>query len=279
MILEEWEGYLLVFVGNKVYLADSRAMATYENHLEYEWFYWELEKSVTCTRVHNGVLYLGTRDGIYEMKHKPAGYTEVTFTEENGQYVLYGESRQEATPTPDAPVNITNTYKAGVRYIANVNGRRYRFELDEDLRSVGETKDEIRIVDGELKVIRKIGDVVFTTEAPLGNVCRIPHIDTEFYIGQRIITIQTDCLEPAYLEYALSSDKFREKIAEKSSGSTVTGIRSKLLEQLTIPIPPRKLQTQFATFVEQVDKSKFDIQQSIDKLETLKKSLMQQYFG
>ena len=91
--------------------------------------------------------------------------------------------------------------------------------------------------------------------------------------------MQTDCLEPAYLEYALSSDTFREKIAEKSSGSTVIGIRSKLLEQLTIPVPPRKLQTQFATFVEQVDKSKFEIQKSLEKLEILKKFLMQQYFG
>ena len=102
----------------------------------------------------------------------------------------------------------------------------------------------------------KIGDVVFTTEAPLGNVCRIPYIDTEFYIGQRIITLQTECLEPAYLEYALASDKFRKKTSEKASGSTVTGIRSKLLEQLTIPVPPITLQQRFARFVEQTDKSK-----------------------
>ena len=122
------------------------------------------------------------------------------------------------------------------------------------------------------------GDVVFTTEAPLGNVCRIPHIDTEFYIGQRIITMQTKCLKPEYLEYALSSDKFKEKIESKSSGSTVTGIRSKLLEQLTIPVPPFALQEQFAAFIKQVDKSKLTIQRSLDKLEVLKKALMQQYF-
>ena len=125
----------------------------------------------------------------------------------------------------------------------------------------------------------KIGDVVFTTEAPLGNVCRIPYIDTEFYIGQRIITMQTDFLEPAYLEYALASDEFKRKLIEKSSGSTVTGIRSKLLEQLTIPVPNRDLQEQFAAFVKQIDKSKFAVQQSLDKLETLKKALMQKYFG
>ena len=67
MILEEWEGYLLVFVGNRVYLADSRAMYANGNHSEYEWFYWELDKEVTCTCVHNGVLYVGTEDGIYTM--------------------------------------------------------------------------------------------------------------------------------------------------------------------------------------------------------------------
>ena len=91
--------------------------------------------------------------------------------------------------------------------------------------------------------------------------------------------MQTELLEPAYLEYAISSDDFKRKIAEKSSGSTVTGIRSKLLEQLTIPVPPRVLQEQFTAFVEQTDKSKLAIQQSLDKLELLKKSLMQKYFG
>jgi len=67
MLLEEWEGYLLVFIENKVYLADSRATFTNENHIEYEWFYWELDKKITCTRVHNGMLYLGTADGVYTL--------------------------------------------------------------------------------------------------------------------------------------------------------------------------------------------------------------------
>ena len=67
MILEEWEGYLMVFVGNNVYLADSRTAFQYENHIEYEWFYWNLEKKVKCTTVHNGILYLGTEDGVYTL--------------------------------------------------------------------------------------------------------------------------------------------------------------------------------------------------------------------
>ena len=67
MILEEWEGYLLIIVDNKVYLADSRKMFTNETHPEYEFFYWELSKNITCTQVKDGVLYLGTSDGIYTL--------------------------------------------------------------------------------------------------------------------------------------------------------------------------------------------------------------------
>lgn len=67
MILEEWEGYLMVFIGDKVFLADSRTAFTNENHIEYDWFYWELGKAVTCTCVQNGVLYLGTEDGVYTL--------------------------------------------------------------------------------------------------------------------------------------------------------------------------------------------------------------------
>ena len=67
MALAEWEGYLFVFCGNKAYLADSRAMFQNENHMEYEWFYFELDRNVVCTRVEKGVLYLGTDDGIYTL--------------------------------------------------------------------------------------------------------------------------------------------------------------------------------------------------------------------
>ena len=42
---------------------------------------------------------------------------------------------------------------------------------------------------------------------------------------------------------------------------------------------PLVLQEQFATFVEQVDKSKIEVKESLEKLETLKKALMQEFFG
>ncbi len=67
MLLEEWEGYLVVFIDNKAYLADSRAMFTNGGHNEYEWFYWDLGKKVTCSKVEKGVLYIGTENGVYTL--------------------------------------------------------------------------------------------------------------------------------------------------------------------------------------------------------------------
>jgi hypothetical protein len=72
MVLAEWEGYLLVFIGNKVYLADSRAIFTNENHYEYEWFYWELDRDVICATVNDGILYIGTDCGIFTLTDKEA---------------------------------------------------------------------------------------------------------------------------------------------------------------------------------------------------------------
>ncbi len=75
MVLVEWEGYLLCFIGNKVYLADSRATFANENHFEYEWFYWELDVNVTCATVNDGILYVGTDEDS-------EGYSHVyTFTD------------------------------------------------------------------------------------------------------------------------------------------------------------------------------------------------------
>jgi hypothetical protein len=70
MILEEWDGYLVVIIDNKVYLADSRAMVGIENHNEYEWFYWELDETITSAKVNEGILYLGSEKGVFTLTDK-----------------------------------------------------------------------------------------------------------------------------------------------------------------------------------------------------------------
>jgi len=65
MVLAEWKGYLIAFIGNHAYLADSRATFANNGHTEYDWFYWDIGKKVNCTRVDNGLLYIGTDRGVY----------------------------------------------------------------------------------------------------------------------------------------------------------------------------------------------------------------------
>lgn len=89
MVLEEWEGYLLIFLGNKVFLADSRTIFTNENHIEYEFFYWELDRAVTCARVYDGVLYMGTEDGIYTMTTKTADGKYTVNSDPTGNITSY----------------------------------------------------------------------------------------------------------------------------------------------------------------------------------------------
>lgn len=95
MVLEEWEGYLLIFVGNKVFLADSRTAFTNENHIEYEFFYWELDRAVTCARVYDGILYMGTKDGIYTMTSKT----------EDGKYTVTSDPTDNITSYWVTPID------------------------------------------------------------------------------------------------------------------------------------------------------------------------------
>ena len=153
----------------------------------------------------------------------------------------------------------------GLPFITAKNVKMHHMTLEPLEYISKETYDKVMV-----RGFPKEGDVVFTTEAPLGNVCRIPHFNTEFYIGQRIVTMQTEELNPTYLEYALSAEEFIRKYMGNSSGSTVIGIRVRLLEQLTIQVPPRGLQDEFAIFVEQVDKSKLMFQKLHQKLNILR---------
>ena len=62
-------------------------------------------------------------------------------------------------------------------------------------------------------------------------------------------------------------------------GQTRTRVSSGQIAEMPISIPPLQLQKQFSSFVQQIDKSKFAVQKSLEKAETLYKSLMQEYFG
>ena len=72
---------------------------------------------------------------------------------------------------------------------------------------------------------------------------------------------------------------FQAILEAQAPESAQKNINLKILSELRIIVPPIEQQNEFVSFVEQTDKSKLAIQQSLDKLETLKRALMQKYFG
>lgn len=72
---------------------------------------------------------------------------------------------------------------------------------------------------------------------------------------------------------------FQKILEEQAPESAQKNINLKILNELSVIVPPLPLQEEFAAFVQKVDKAKSAVKQSLEKLETLKKSLMQEYFG
>ena len=114
MILEEWEGYLLVIIDNKVYLADSRQK--YQDvYVEYEWYYWELSQNITCTSVKDGVLYLCGNNSIYKL------------TKTNGEINSYWSTKHDDFKYPQ--YQKTTNKRGG---IAEIDGISVKLEIKTD---------------------------------------------------------------------------------------------------------------------------------------------------
>ena len=110
--------------------------------------------------------------------------------------------------------------------------------------------------------------------ASIGRVCVT---DRKVAFNQQINAIVPSDYNILFLYVMLQISK--EYLVDEIN-MALKGILSKSkLEEKTFYVPPIELQEQFAAFVDQTDKSKLAIQQSLEKLETLKKSLMQEYFG
>lgn len=124
------------------------------------------------------------------------------------------------------------------------------------------------------------GDIVYGREGTFGNAAILPK-GFNFCLGQRVMLLRPNyqLCNSEYLLHALISDDVYQQAVGKNNASTVAHVNVKDVKQFKVPLPPIELQNQFAAFVKQVDKSKLEVQKSLEKLEVLKKALMQKYFG
>lgn len=97
--------------------------------------------------------------------------------------------------------------------------------------------------------------------------------------GIAVIRYNSNKINPIYLNEYLKCDKSQRYIQENTKGATLKQINLSELRKLMVLVPPLELQKQFADFVQQIEKTKTIVIKSLEKLETLKKALMQEYFG
>ncbi len=131
------------------------------------------------------------------------------------------------------------------------------------------------------------GDLVMAMTRPVikslnaVKIAIVSENDIPCLLNQRVGRFRIDRtkLNPTYLMACCQMPEFKDYVVAMSGNSLQPNISSKQVENYDIVLPPMELQNQFAAFVEQIGKSKSEIKKSFEKLELLKKSLMQKYFG
>ena len=166
----------------------------------------------------------------------------------------------------------------GVTLVRSMNVHDGRFEY-KDLAHITDEQaaqlDNVTVEDGDV--------FINITGASVARSCIVPKDTLPARVNQHVAIIRCirAWLHPIFANNMFLNDRFKRQLLDigESGGATRQAITKQQLENLTVILPPLELQEQFAAFVAQVDKSKLTIQRSCDKLEVLKKALMQEYFG
>ena len=109
----------------------------------------------------------------------------------------------------------------------------------------------------------QVGDVVLTTEAPLGEVAQLK--DDKIALAQRIVCLRgkEDALDNTYLKYFLMSNIGQYRLKARETGTTVTGIKQSELKEVLIDYPNYELQQKIASILSSLD-SKIELNRRIN---------------
>lgn len=125
--------------------------------------------------------------------------------------------------------------------------------------------------------------LVNITGASVARSCVVPKDVLPARVNQHVAIVRCnrELLNPIFTNKMFINNEFKKALLSigESGGATRQAITKKQLEELSVVVPPLSIQNEFFTFSERVDQQKQTVQQSLDKLELMKKALMQEYFG
>ncbi|MCI7221798.1 MAG: restriction endonuclease subunit S, partial [Erysipelotrichaceae bacterium] len=124
-------------------------------------------------------------------------------------------------------------------------------------------------------------DIVVSTVRPnLRNVALTPYEFENLVASSGFCILRAkENIRPEYIKAIVCSDDFTNKMTEVTTGANYPAIHDSDVMSYMAPNPPIEIQSEFADFVKQVDKSKSEVQRSLDETQKLFDSLMQEYFG
>ena len=142
--------------------------------------------------------------------------------------------------------------------------------------------DKLTISDEKYKELSAyhllVGDVVLGRRGEMGR-CAVVYKEGLLCGTGSMVIRPSDKMKPYFLQNIISNPAYKKVIEDKAVGVTMMNLNVPIVSSLTIPLLPVEMQEKFIVFMQKTDKSKASIQESLDKLETLKKALMQKYFG
>lgn len=125
--------------------------------------------------------------------------------------------------------------------------------------------------------------LVNITGASVARSCVVPKDVLPARVNQHVAIVRCnrELLNPIFTNKMFINNEFKKALLSigESGGATRQAITKKQLEELSVVVPPLSIQNEFFTFSECVDQQKQTVQQSLEKLELMKKALMQEYFG
>ena len=137
-------------------------------------------------------------------------------------------------------------------------------------------KEDFDLLTAKSKPI--MDDILVTKDGSLGRIALVNQ--DNICINQSVALLRCNQkVLPKFLASLLKMDDYQNKMLADAGGVTIKHIYITRLAKMVAEIPSLENQSKWLEFLQQVNKSKLAIQQSLDELETLKKSLMQQYFG
>jgi type I restriction enzyme S subunit len=122
------------------------------------------------------------------------------------------------------------------------------------------------------------GDVVLTTEAPLGEVAQLDH--QKVALAQRIVTLRgkPDLLDNTFLKFLFQSNEVQSELRARASGTTVVGIKQSELRKITLTLPPLPEQRRIAKILGDLD-DKIELNRKMNEtLEQMARALFKSWF-